>query len=86
MNIVGNGNSGHPGNNQGAQMQGLNLKDSEELRCENCECDIFEEKLMIRKISKFITGQPQDSIMPIPVIACSKCSHVNEMFKPNLNL
>jgi DNA-directed RNA polymerase subunit RPC12/RpoP len=77
MNIVGDNNQPN---------QSINLKDSEELTCEECGSDVFEEKLMIRKISKFITGQSQDSIMPIPVIACSKCSHVNSMFKPNLNL
>ena len=72
------------GDQAGVPNLNVNLKDSEELRCENCDGDIFEEKLMIRKISKFMTGQSQDSIMPIPVIACAKCSHVNKMFKPNL--
>ena len=62
----------------------VNLKDSEELVCEKCGGNVFEEKLMIRKISKFLTGQPQDSIMPIPVIACADCNHVNEMFRPKV--
>ena len=79
MNML-NGNEGQPN----VPNLNVNLKDSEELRCEGCEGNIFEEKLMIRKISKFMTGQAQDSIMPIPVIACANCNHVNKMFKPNL--
>lgn len=73
------------GTNQTSQNPlNVNLKDSEELVCEKCGGNVFEEKLMIRKISKFLTGQPQDSIMPIPVIACADCNHVNEMFRPKV--
>ena len=43
-----------------------------------------EAKLMIKKVSRFMTGSDQDSIVPIPVIVCSSCGHVNEMFKPKV--
>ena len=58
------------------------LKDAEYVKCESCEGTVFEEKLMIKKISKFMTGSDRDSIAPIPVLACSKCNHINQMFKP----
>lgn len=71
--------------NQNGQFNiNVNLKDAEDVKCEQCESLVFEEKMMIKKISKFLTGSDRDSISPIPVIACSKCGHVNEMFKPKL--
>ena len=83
MKIVGDENNPQ---NSGAGNPGLNvsLKDAEEVVCEKCGSKVFQEKLMIRKLSKFMTGSDRDSITPIPVIACAECNHVNEMFKPNL--
>lgn len=66
------------------QQLNVNLKDAEDIKCEVCESLVFEEKIMLKKISKFLTGSDRDSISPIPVIVCAKCQHVNEMFRPNL--
>ena len=41
----------------------------------------FIEANYIRKISKLLTGSPEDMIVPIPTFVCTKCSHVNEQFK-----
>jgi predicted nucleic acid-binding Zn ribbon protein len=69
----------------GGQPQlNINLADAPYMECEECQGKIFEEKMMIKKVSRFMTGSEQDSIVPIPVIACSKCGHVNEMFKPKV--
>ena len=62
----------------------VNLADAPYLECEECKSTLFEEKMMIKKVSKFMTGAEQDSIVPIPVIACAKCGHVNELFKPRV--
>jgi len=51
--------------------------------CEKCENEVFIEGVMLRKASRFITGTPQDAVIPIPVFACSKCGHVNEEFIPS---
>jgi uncharacterized Zn finger protein len=62
----------------------IDLSEVPYLTCESCESQVFEEKLMIKKVSKFITGGNQDSIVPLPVIACAKCGNINEMFKPKV--
>lgn len=62
----------------------INLADAPYLECEECQCQVFEEKMMIKKVSKFMTGGAQDSIVPLQVIACAKCGHVNELFKPKV--
>ncbi len=79
MKVVGNQNEGQP-----KPVTAEMLKDADQVTCEKCECDVFEEKMMIKKVSKFLTGSGQDSIAPVPVIACAKCNHVNEMFKPKV--
>jgi len=35
---------------------------------------------MIKKVSKFITGSSQDTIVPFPTYCCDSCGHVNEEF------
>ena len=82
MKILGDDDN-TPSNGTGNPGLNVNLKEAEEVVCEKCGSKVFQEKLMIRKLSKFMTGSDRDSITPIPVIACAECNHVNEMFKPN---
>lgn len=69
---------------QGVMPLNISLKDAEDIKCEKCGGEIFEEKMMIKKISRLLTGAERDSISPIPVIVCANCNHVNELFKPKL--
>lgn len=62
----------------------VNLADAPYIECEECKGKVFEERMMIKKVSKFMSGSDQDSIVPIPVIACSSCGHINELFKPRV--
>jgi uncharacterized Zn finger protein len=50
--------------------------------CEGCSNETFQEVILLRKASRFITGTAQDALIPIPVFACSGCGHVNEEFIP----
>ena len=64
------------------QQLKLSLNETTALTCEECESELFREAVMIRKASRFITGTPQDAMIPVPVFACLKCNHVNEVFLP----
>jgi uncharacterized Zn finger protein len=52
------------------------------MACDECSNEVFQEGVMLRKASRFITGTAQDAMIPIPVFACSKCGHVNEELIP----
>ena len=52
------------------------------MTCDECGHDVFQEGMMLRKVSKFLTGNAQDGLVPIPVFMCSKCSHINNEFLP----
>jgi hypothetical protein len=62
----------------------FNIAEAPYIECENCGGKVFHERMMIKKISKFVTGGQHDSIVPFPVISCASCNHVNEMFKPQV--
>lgn len=65
------------------QMQmNISLEDTTEIKCEKCESNVFVQGVMLRSVSRFITGTAQDGIMPIPVFSCAKCGHVNSQFLP----
>lgn len=69
------------------QQMNLNfpLDKTTKVECESCQHNIFTEGLMLRKASKFLTGTPQDALIPIPVFYCSKCGHINSDMMPKLD-
>lgn len=69
--------------NQNLQMN-VNLQDTAEIKCDKCEHTVFNQSFFLRSVSRFITGGPQDSVIPMAVFACAKCGHVNDMFVPKI--
>jgi hypothetical protein len=60
----------------------INLEQTTELKCEKCQGTIFNEGVMLRKASKFLTGSTQDSLIPVGCFYCVSCKHVNEDLLP----
>jgi hypothetical protein len=55
------------------------------VECDECKSTIFSEGLMLRKVSKFLSGTEKDGLIPIPVFYCINCKHINEdMLPPEL--
>jgi len=67
-------------NKLGTPKFGLN--DTEAVKCEACGGEVFEEGLMLRKVSALLTGTGQPGIVPVPVFMCAKCGHINKEFLP----
>lgn len=61
----------------------ISLDKTVEIRCEKCTNNVFQEAIMLRKASKFLTGTDQDALIPIPVFSCTSCGHVNSDFLPS---
>jgi hypothetical protein len=47
-------------------------KDSTAILCE-CGSEFFQEVMRIRRISRLLTGEPEDRIMPVPAVLCVSC-------------
>jgi uncharacterized Zn finger protein len=53
------------------------------IACDECGNETFTEAVILREVSRFLTGQAQDGLVPIPVFSCCKCGHVNYKFMPD---
>lgn len=75
------GKSGQTPPQQNQQIQ-VNPKDSSPLVCENCGYDVFLPANKFRKVSKILTGAPQDILLPVEVFVCSGCGEINQELLP----
>ena len=60
----------------------ITLDKTTPVTCDECGCETFQEVVLLRKASRFVTGTAQDALIPIPAFACVKCGHVNEDLLP----
>ena len=60
----------------------INLRDCETIKCEKCEGIYFREVIYVKKVSKLLTGSPEDTTVPFPIYKCDDCGHINEGFNP----
>jgi|TARA_R110001632_G_scaffold50189_3_gene125338 hypothetical protein len=51
--------------------------------CEACGNETFKPIFFLRKISRFLTGEKTDRVLPMDSLACVKCNTVNKEFNPN---
>ncbi len=54
----------------------LNAADMEDVVCPNCENMYFKNVLRIKRVSALYSPTGQETMMPIPVIACEKCGTI----------
>ena len=78
MSVI-KGNFG--GNDQGPPtMDNIDLTHAKTLECEECGCKGFKQTLMLKKLSALLSPNGQESMIPVAVFACEKCSHINKEF------
>jgi len=65
-----------------SRQPSITLKDTTSVECDACKNTTFNESLIMRKVSRLLTGAPKDSYVPVPVFLCSACGHLNEEFLP----
>jgi hypothetical protein len=65
---------------QGLPM-GMNLNDARDMNCE-CGNNAFMPGFRFKKMSKLITGQAQDAIIPIEMYLCTQCGKALQELLP----
>ena len=60
----------------------IDVSETEELLCEECKNNTFQQDFLIRKLSAVISPTGQGGILPIQIFECSSCGHVNNEFMP----
>jgi len=58
----------------------VNVMESPNVKCEECEDIFFEKVTIIKKISKLLTGSMEDQIVPMETYVCKSCGHMNKEF------
>jgi hypothetical protein len=82
-NIIGKGGSKpQKASEQSTQQPKLDLGKSTPIVCAHCGYDVFIDGSKFRKISKLITGTPQDVIVPIEVMMCGNFCEICEELLP----
>jgi len=61
-------------------LDNIDLTHAKTLECEECGCKGFKQTLMLKKLSALISPNGQESMVPVGVFACEKCSHINKEF------
>jgi hypothetical protein len=86
--IVGmGGNKPQKASEQPTQQAKIDLGKSNPVVCAHCGYDIFVDGSKFRKISKLVTGTPQDVVVPIEVLLCGNCGEVcEELLSPQLKM
>jgi hypothetical protein len=51
--------------------------------CGDCGCPTFRPVVFLRRVSRLVSPDGQDHIIPLESMECSKCGHINEEFNPS---
>ena len=69
-------------NNEQQQQMNIDFSQTTAEVCEKCENDTFNQVYQMRKLSALLSPTGQETMIPIQVFACAKCSHINKGFQP----
>jgi hypothetical protein len=67
---------------QNLERPKINLRDCPTIKCESCGSIYFREVIYLKKVSKIMTGDAEDTTVPFPIYKCDDCGHINEGFNP----
>ena len=64
---------------EGKQMN-VDLDSTQEIVCDECGHNVFRPAFFLRKVSRFISPDGQDRLLPLDTMECSKCLNINKEF------
>lgn len=68
-------------------MQGqLDFNTTLPITCEECSNPTFRPVVFLRRVSRLVSPDGQDHVIPLESMECAKCGHINREFNPNPNI
>lgn len=68
-------------------MQGqIDFNQTLALKCDECSNPTFRPVVFLRRVSRLVSPDGQDHVIPLESMECAKCGHVNRDFNPNPNI
>lgn len=58
--------------------QQIDLRTQPPIKCENCGGQLFREVIVLKKVSRLLTGHSDDTIAPLSTYICDDCGYVNK--------
>lgn len=65
---------------EGKQMN-VDIDLTTEIVCDECSHNVFSPAFFLRKVSKFISPDGQDRLLPLDTMVCNKCGNINAEFQ-----
>tara|TARA_Y100000593_G_C4288100_1_gene326698 strand:+ start:1045 stop:1524 length:480 start_codon:yes stop_codon:yes gene_type:complete len=56
---------------------------SQTVTCDKCDNYTFSQVMILKRVSPFISPTGEEMMLPVQVMACSVCNHINEQFEVN---
>ena len=82
---VGGGVDGGGMPNAGEQLRlNVNINELSNLRCPNCDNQVFQPLYIAKKVSALQTGTGKEGIAPMQIFACTNCGAVPKEFGAGL--
>lgn len=53
--------------------QNFGISDTTPVECPDCHCQVFQNGVIFRKVSKILAGTDKDALVPITVPYCVNC-------------
>lgn len=63
------------------QQMNLDINNTTPIICEDCGNDTFTPVFFVRRLSRLLSPDGNDRVIPIDSLACAKCGHVNKEFR-----
>jgi len=67
--------------NLGQPKQQYEIKDTQSMDCP-CGNRLFLDGVILRTLSKILTGEDKDRLISVPVVYCSKCGEILQKILP----
>ena len=69
------------GQQMGGMPMNFSLNDARDMNCE-CGNNVFLPAIRFKKVSRLVTGEANDSVLPIQVYLCTQCSKALQELLP----
>jgi len=71
--------------NEAQQQQQIQaaLKDAIDVDCDECQNGYFTPVFAVKKISALVSPNGQEIVIPLQILKCDKCNHINDSFLPS---
>tara|TARA_R110000751_G_scaffold270703_1_gene370490 strand:+ start:224 stop:487 length:264 start_codon:yes stop_codon:yes gene_type:complete len=65
---------------EGKQME-VDIDSTTAIVCDECNHNVFRPAFFLRKVSRFVSPDGQDRLLPLDTMECSKCGNINKEFQ-----